>query len=192
MPSLPRVDRLKTIYSAPKALNYGWRFTDHVKQPSFNGVTRYIPQVHRITFRFCKQSEGSVGVRNFVEERLISMAERHPSCVLYTQPIRNSNPTIRAEYANGRIVQMEATGLSMEEIEKDVRLILSRSGLPIVKLEGRQSSTAPSIQGQWTPFTWQPARMANAQLLDPEFTAHKTVKQSASDFILEHHQHMNK
>ncbi|CAJ0930384.1 unnamed protein product, partial [Mesorhabditis belari] len=192
MPSLPRVDRIKTIYSARKALNYGFRFTDFVKQPAFNGVSRFIPQMHRITFRFCKQSEDSVGMRNFIESRLVSLAQEHPYLVIYAQPIRNTTPTIRAEYGNGRIVHLSSSGLPLEQIEKDVQLMISRSGLPVVKFEGRQTASVPSIQGEWTPFTWQPARMTNAELMDEEFSKHKSVKQTVSDFVLEHGRHFQK
>ncbi|KAK6038678.1 hypothetical protein COOONC_23817, partial [Cooperia oncophora] len=102
MPAVPRVDRIKTVYSAAKALHYAWKFTDFVKTPAYNGVSRYIPQLHRITFRFCKQSEASVGVRNFIEHRILELGARVPSVVVYTQPVRFSNPIIRAEYGNGR------------------------------------------------------------------------------------------
>ena len=75
MPSLPRVDRIKPIYSAAKALNYGWRYTDFLKTPMYNGISRYIPQLHRITFRFCKKDESSVGMRNFIEEQIVTLGK---------------------------------------------------------------------------------------------------------------------
>ncbi|CAJ0593693.1 unnamed protein product [Cylicocyclus nassatus] len=185
MPALPRVDRIKTIYSAAAALNYGWKFTDFLKTPMYNGVSRYIPQLHRITFRFCKQSEGSVGVRNFIENKLINLGQQNPSVVIYTQPVRNANPIIRAEYGNGRIVQLNAKNMSMADIERDVNLLYSRSGEPVVKLESRQSSPTPSIQGEWTPMTWLPPRMNKAKLPDPEFSKHKTCNVTATEYLLE-------
>ncbi|KJH51123.1 hypothetical protein DICVIV_02682 [Dictyocaulus viviparus] len=225
MPAVPRVDRLKTIYSSAKALNYGWRFTDIPRTPVYNGVSRYIPQLHRIpylllfgtithsyiarilhnmicafriTFRFCKQSEGSVGVRNFIEHKLLEFgiflilylcarnmrnlqtacfaATKEPSVVIYTQPVRNTNPVIRAEYGNGRIIQLNAKNMTMEEVVKDVHLLYSRSGLPVVKFESLQSAVSPSVQGEWSPMTWLSPRMNTANLPDPEFSRHKTTK----------------
>ncbi|KAK6019555.1 hypothetical protein OSTOST_14805 [Ostertagia ostertagi] len=146
MPAVPRVDRIKTVYSAAKALNFAWRFTDFLKTPAYNGVSRYVPQLHRITFRFCKQSEASVGVRNFIERRILELGARVPSVVVYTQPVRNTVPVIRAEYGNGRIVQLNAKNMSMEDVERDVNLLYSRSGLPVVKLESPQSAATPSVQ----------------------------------------------
>ncbi|EYC12190.1 hypothetical protein Y032_0048g1658 [Ancylostoma ceylanicum] len=185
MPALPRVDRIKTIYSAAKALNYGWMFTDFLKTPMYNGVSRYIPQLHRITFRFCKQSEGSVGVRNFIEHKLLNLGQQWPSVVVYTQPVRNTNPVIRAEYGNGRIVQLNAKNMSMADVERDVNLLYSRSGQPVVKLTSPQNSASPSVQGEWTPVTWLPSRMNNAALPQPEFSRHKTSKVTATDYLLE-------
>ncbi|KAK6729604.1 hypothetical protein RB195_006573 [Necator americanus] len=185
MPALPRVDRIKTVYSAAKALNYGWTFSGFLEAPLYNGVSRCIPQIHRITFRFCKQSEDSVGVRNFIENKLLDLGEQWPSVVLYTQPVRNSIPIIRAEYGNGRIVQLNAKNMSMSDIERDVMLLFSRSGQALMKLESRQSSPTPSVQGEWTPMTWLPPDMNAASLPNPEFSKHKTCKMTATDFLLE-------
>uniref|UniRef100_A0A1I7WCD5 Large ribosomal subunit protein mL43 n=1 Tax=Heterorhabditis bacteriophora TaxID=37862 RepID=A0A1I7WCD5_HETBA len=171
-----------TLQKPAKALNFGWRFTDFLKTPAYNGVSRFTPQLHRITFRFCKQSESSVGIRNFIEHRIIDIGELplyivyitscntsrwnkyHPKCtqqgytnetpsvVVYTQPVRNTNPVIRAEYGNGRVLQLNARNMSMAEIEKDVHLLYSRSGEPVVKLESRQSAAVGSVQVDTTDF----------------------------------------
>ncbi|KAK6038664.1 hypothetical protein COOONC_23831 [Cooperia oncophora] len=212
MPAVPRVDRIKTVYSAAKALHYAWKFTDFVKTPAYNGVSRYIPQLHRIekcerslglqkhigfffismvdtfsriTFRFCKQSEASVGVRNFIEHRILELGARVPSVVVYTQPVRFSNPIIRAEYGNGRVIQLNAKNMSMEDVERDVNLLYSRSGLPVVKLESLQSAATPSLQGEWTPMTWLSPRLNSAKLPDPEFSEHKTSKVTATEYLIE-------
>lgn len=74
MPSIPRVDRIKIIYSAAKKLNYAFMLTDFPSAPSFNGVTGYRPQLHRVTLRFCKQNENSVGLRKFIEKHMTQFA----------------------------------------------------------------------------------------------------------------------
>ncbi|CAB3408811.1 unnamed protein product [Caenorhabditis bovis] len=185
MPAVPRVDRLKTVYSAAKALNFGWRFSDFLNIPAYNGISRYTNQLHRITFRFCKQSESSVGVRNFIERQLIEIGKQHPSVVIYAQPVRNTVPTIRAEYGNGRILQVNAKNMSELEVGKDVHMLFSRSGTPVVKLESRQSSVTPSIQGPWTPITWLPSAMNSVPLPSPEFSKHKSCELSATEYFLQ-------
>lgn len=108
MPARPHVNRLKTIYTTAKALPFGFRMSDYPSTPAFNGVSSYQPQMHRITFRFCKQSESSVGVRNFIEHCLVPFAKENPTCVAYVVPGRQCVPTLRAEYANGRTVHVNA------------------------------------------------------------------------------------
>lgn len=88
MPVIPRVDRLKTLYAAAKGLNYSWRLKDFLSAPQHNGVTNYIPQLHRVTIRFCKQASNSAGVRNYVERELVKFARENPSVVVYVLPVR--------------------------------------------------------------------------------------------------------
>ena len=90
MPALPRVDRIKTVYSAAKGLNYAWRFTDYLKTPMYNGVSRYIPQLHRITFRFCKKDESSAGMRNFIQENIVKLGEQ--VCIVFERIFRRTEP----------------------------------------------------------------------------------------------------
>ncbi|PAV82811.1 hypothetical protein WR25_21983 [Diploscapter pachys] len=185
MPAVYRVDRLKQLYTAAKSLNYGWRFEGVPTQPLNNGVTRYIPQLHRVTFYFCKQNENSVGMRNFIANRLIQYGSTHPSVVFYVQPIRNRSPQIVAEYGNGNTLKMYPTNKNMQDVERDVNLLLQRSGEDIVKLVSCQTSKCPSIQGQWTPMTWQSTRMNVAELPDKEFSRHKSSKMSATEYVLQ-------
>ncbi|KAJ1369883.1 hypothetical protein KIN20_031468 [Parelaphostrongylus tenuis] len=145
----------------------------------------------RITFRFCKQTESSVGVRNFIDRKLLDLAAQSPSVAIYTQPVRFTNPVIRAEYGNGRIVQLNAKNMTMEDVEKDVNLLFSRSGLPIVKLESRQTAIVPSVQGEWTPMTWLSPRVNTMNLPDPELSRHKSPKVTATEHLLEQQRRMS-
>lgn len=112
MPARPHVDRLKTIYTAAKNLNFGFRLRGFPTAPSENGIAAYKPQLHRLTIRFCKQNDASMGLRNFIEHSLPQFARENPQTVVYVLPIRNSIPTLRAEYANGRQVHINAKGFT--------------------------------------------------------------------------------
>lgn len=112
MPARVRVDRLKTIYAAAKHLNFAFRNTDYPAAPFQNGVSAYFPQIHRLTIQFCKQAEDSVGVRNFIEHSLVDFAKENPTCAIYVMPARQTTPTLRAEYANGRMVHVHAKNLT--------------------------------------------------------------------------------
>nr|CAD2208265.1 unnamed protein product [Meloidogyne enterolobii] len=55
MPAIPRVDRIKNIYSAAKALNFGFRLSATNPQAVlFDGISGHFPQLQRVTIRFCK------------------------------------------------------------------------------------------------------------------------------------------
>lgn len=88
MPVRPRVDRLRTIYRAARGLNFGWKMSDFPSTPMYNGVCSFIPQLHRVTLRFCRQSESSTGMRNFIRNQLSQFANENPSTVVYVQPVR--------------------------------------------------------------------------------------------------------
>uniref|UniRef100_A0A915AIW9 Large ribosomal subunit protein mL43 n=1 Tax=Parascaris univalens TaxID=6257 RepID=A0A915AIW9_PARUN len=183
MPSRVRVDRIKPIYTAAKALNFGWRLSDFPKTPMNNGVTSYIPQAHRITLRFCKQSESSVGMRNFIENDIKRFAQQNPSIVIYVTPIRNSSPTLRAEYGNGRMAHVNATNFSAEEVAVHMNLLRTRSGLPIVKLESRQTAAVSSVQGAWNPLLNIDSEQNIADLPQKKFSTHRSNQQTATEYI---------
>ncbi|VDK48530.1 unnamed protein product [Anisakis simplex] len=183
MPPRVRVDRLKPIYTAAKALNFGWRLKSYPNIPAHNGVTDYISQAHRITLRFCKQSESSVGMRNFIQNSAKKFAEQNPSIVVYITPIRNSTPTLRAEYGNGRMAHVNATNFSAEQIAQHMNLLRTRSGEPIVEMESRQTAVVDSVQGVWNPMLNVSSEQNICELPSKKFSIHRSYKLSATDYI---------
>lgn len=111
MPAIPHVDRIKVVYSAARKLNFGFRMTGFPDAPFLNGVAHYQPQLQRLTFRFCKQSESSVGMRNFIEYSLVKFGTENPSCAIYVIPAKNVTPTLRAEYSNGRMAHLNTKNM---------------------------------------------------------------------------------
>lgn len=63
-----------------------------------NGLGRYVCQLQRVTFKFCKENPGSRGIREFVENDLVDFAKNNPGVVVYLQPKRHRRPKIFAEY----------------------------------------------------------------------------------------------
>lgn len=183
MPAQPRVDRLKIIYSAAKGLNFSWRLSDYPKTPLNNGVCSYIPQLHRITLRFCKQNECSSGVRNFIEHMLPEFARNNPSITVYVLPIRNSTATMRAEYGNGRMTNVSLKNFTSEQVGQYMNLMRTRCGLPNVKLESRQSADVNSVQGQWNPLFNVNTEQNVTQFPSKKFSQFRNVNQSATDYV---------
>ncbi len=69
--------------------------------PGHNGIGRFVPQLARITIKFCKEKGHSSGVRNFIENEIVAFAERNPHAAVYLKPRRNRTPVIVAEYRKG-------------------------------------------------------------------------------------------
>ena len=64
-------------------LKRGW-ITNNA--PLRNGIGRFIPQLARVTIKFCKESGASQGVRSFIEQDIVQFAKDNPSVVVYLKP----------------------------------------------------------------------------------------------------------
>jgi len=187
MPAIPHVDRLKTIFTAAKGLNFGFRLTGYPTAPQYNGWNgRAIPQLHRLTIRFCKKDVTSAGIRQFISKELVEFAKQNPATAVYVIPGRQCIPTLRGEYANGREVHINAKHFTFEQACRHINDLRSRSGEPIVKFMSSQMPEVKSIQGQWNPLTWQDTKQNAAwpNLPQPEFSEFKSAKLSATDYVL--------
>ena len=69
--------------------------------PLRNGLGRFMPQLARMTLKFCKNDGGSHGVRQFIQQDVVQFAKENPSCVVYLKPRRHRSPVLVAEYLNG-------------------------------------------------------------------------------------------
>lgn len=66
--------------------------------PLKNGLGRYIPQLMRITLKFCKESPTSQGVREFIEKEIVDFAKQNPGTAVYLKPRRHRAPVVVAEF----------------------------------------------------------------------------------------------
>ncbi len=66
--------------------------------PLKNGLGRYIPQLMRVTIKFCKESTTSHGVRDFIEHDIVQFAKQNPGTAIYLKPRRMRSPVVVAEY----------------------------------------------------------------------------------------------
>lgn len=184
MPSKPRVDRIKVCYTAAMHLNYAWRMSGYPYTPFNNAATKYIPQVHRITVRFCRKNECSSGVRHFICSGLLSQfASENPSVVIYVQPIRQNIPVLRAEYGNGRVIQIVVKNFDAEQVGKHLNLLRTRTGLPVVNLVSRQSAQVASVQGMWNPMLNINTELNISKMPEKKFSRHRVAKLSATEYV---------
>ena len=160
---------------------------NRVKSVLNNGIGRYVCQLQRITFRFCKLSPKSRVMRDFIEEDLNRFAEANPGVVCYLEPVRNEAPTIFAEYLNGRTEEMKTVERwdTKEELIKWIHHLKDRSGIELEALDQPIGWAVPSVQGQWTPFTHQPTEANVAQFPNKEMAEYTSALPSASEKLRE-------
>ncbi|KRY20565.1 39S ribosomal protein L43, mitochondrial [Trichinella patagoniensis] len=124
-----------------------WRLQGIPETILENGVGRFVLPLQRLNLFFCKISDSSAGVRQFIKNDLIDFAQSNPSVVVYLEPKRFKAPVIVGEYLNGRRL----------EVKQWVNYLRSRSGFPIVHFSENQRTLCPSIQGYWNPFLNAPS-----------------------------------
>ncbi|KAG0693828.1 39S ribosomal protein L43, mitochondrial [Chionoecetes opilio] len=147
--------------------------SNFVRAPLQNGVGRYVQQLQRITFKFCKTHGGSKGMRaedvdsgtcssrtfhiemarEYIEKELVGFARDNPGVVVYVKPRRHRSPCLKAEYLNGGEEYMSTQNHTCEDVHKWVAYLRGRSGYPTERIRKYQHTDHPSIQGVWTPWT---------------------------------------
>ena len=84
--------------------------------PLRNGIGRFIPQLARLTIKFCKSDGSSHGVRQFIQQDVVQFAKQNPHCVVYLKPRHHRSPVMVAEYLNGEKHWMSLHNMSLDEV----------------------------------------------------------------------------
>ncbi|XP_053655125.1 large ribosomal subunit protein mL43 isoform X2 [Cherax quadricarinatus] len=156
-----------------------------VKAPLRNGVGRYVQQLQRITFKFCKTHGCSQGMREYIEKELIEFARVNPGVVVYLKPRRHRSPCLKAEYLNGGEEYISCHRMTNEDIVKWVEYLRTRSGYPVERLRKYQHTDHPSIQGAWTPWIHRDPLVNIAEYPIEELSAAFKTEKTATDEVLE-------
>nr|CAG4638798.1 EOG090X0FS9 [Cyclestheria hislopi] len=156
-----------------------------IRAPLQNGLGRYIPQLQRITFKFCKHFGGSRGVRDFIESDLLDFTKSNPATVVYVKPRRHRSPCMVAEYLNGEREYISCHNFTREEVLKWLEYLRTRSGIPVMRFRKYQHTDYPTIQGVWTPFTHQPPEFNTAEFPNEELSKPVMLPSTATDQLLE-------
>ncbi|XP_074642413.1 large ribosomal subunit protein mL43-like [Tubulanus polymorphus] len=150
-----------------------------------NGVGRYVCQMQRITFRFCKTHGDSRGMRDFIENSLLDFARKNPGVVVYLEPRYRETPEIEAEYLNGRSEKISTKCFNEVEICKWTEHLKNRSGEKIVRLRKMWHTDSPSIQGHWSPFTNKNPKLNITEFPNDELSRCFHKPSNATDSLLE-------
>lgn len=154
-----------------------------IKSVLHNGVGRYVCQMSRVTFKFCKSKSDSRGVREFVENHLLEFVNNNPGVVIYLQPRRHRTPKLVAEYLNGNAVYLNMAKQSAGEVCQWLEHLRCQSGEEIVRIRKPYHTDTPSIQGIWTPFMNHDPQLAVTSLPD-ETLSRRAPPLSATKYVL--------
>jgi large subunit ribosomal protein L43 len=152
---------------------------------------RYVTQLQRITFKFCKTSVDSRGVRQFIETDLIDWSRKNPGVVVYLKPRRHRSPAFVTEYLNGMSHWMSAKNFGSVEIMWWLDFLRTRSGYELSQLLSPNNVSLPSIQGPWNPFLNRPTILNISKFPNPERGEHIYDQPSATQQLIEIAKSMN-
>ncbi|CAL4124121.1 unnamed protein product, partial [Meganyctiphanes norvegica] len=154
---LQHISQCKQIMTS-KTWNLFWG-SSFVRAPLQNGIGRYVPQLQRITLKFCKSTGSSQGAREYIEKELIHFARANPGVVVYLKPRRHKQPQIVAEYLHGEKDHRLLKNMKSEEIAGWMSYMNTKSGYPTTRLRKYQHTDHPSIQGPWNQTTHRDPRL---------------------------------
>merc|ERR1712071_158633 len=152
--------------------------------PSKNGVGRFVPQLARITIKFCKEFGHSNGVRQYIQQDVVQFAKHNPSCVVYLKPRRHRSPVIVAEFLNGQRQWQSLKGFTCEEVGAWVDYYRTHSGREFMDQFKMHYTDHASIQGYWHPYTHTDPAMATATFPDSGLGLVRNQEPTASDTLL--------
>lgn len=121
--------------------------------PLNNGIGRFIPQLMRLTIKFCKERPTSQGVREFIEHDIVQFAKENPHAALYLKPRRNRSPVVVAEYLNGERHWKSIHQYTRNELKEWLDVLRNASGKEYQVQQKYEFTDNPSIQGMWNSFT---------------------------------------
>ncbi|XP_023345755.1 39S ribosomal protein L43, mitochondrial [Eurytemora carolleeae] len=121
--------------------------------PLNNGVGRFIPQLARITLKFCKSHGSSTGVRSFIEQDIVQFAKDNPGVVIYLKPRRHRSPVLVAEFLNGERHWQSLNNYTNNEVSAYFDVYRSHSGREYSDQFKNTYTDHPSIQGYWNGTT---------------------------------------
>jgi len=121
--------------------------------PLNNAVGRFVPQLARLTIKFCKERAGSEGVRHFIERDVVAFAAANPQTVVYLKPRRNRTPVLVAEYLNGNRHWQSLEKYSREDVGAWLDVVRTASGKEFQTQNKMEYTETPTVQGMWNSFT---------------------------------------
>lgn len=142
---------------------------------------RHVPQLSRVTLKFCKNTRMSKGARDFIENDLVDFCREHPGIAFYVTARRMKSPVLVCEYLNGSYHWQSVHAMSRQKIKLWLDFYASRCGEPIKVIRKPTTSVWPSVQGPWNPFLNKPTECNIMQFPNEERGRFISRKVSATE-----------
>ena len=113
-------------------------------------MNRGVPQLKKLTVRWCNWGGSSRGMIEFIQHGLVPFAHENPSCEIVTELKRGRHPCLFAEYVRGFDKAVGVKNRSAEEISAVVAALRDSSGRKMKPMKKPVLSRARSVQGRWT------------------------------------------
>jgi len=149
--------------------------------PIANGIGRFIPQLMRLTIKFCKSDGSSNGVRQFIDQDIVNFAKENPSVVLYLKPRRHRSPVLVAEFLNGERHCQSINNYSCDEVSAWLDYYKNHSGREYSDQFKYHYTDHQSVQGMWNAHSH--ADPARASLVFPRVASPKSVEPTATEVL---------
>lgn len=101
----------------------------------------------------------------------------------YFHIFRNTTPTLRGEYGNGRMVHIHAKGFSEDIVAKHMNLLRTRCGSPVLEMESCQTAVKDSIQGIWNPLLNIDTEQNITNLPNEKFSKYRSYEMTATEYV---------
>jgi len=153
--------------------------------PLRNGLGRFVPQLARLTIKFCKSDGSSSGVRQFIQQDVVQFAKQNPSCVVYLKPRRHRSPVLTAEYLNGERQWMSLHNLTDHEVGAWLDYYRTKSGAEFMSQTKMVYSDNPSVQGTWHPHVHSEPSITQTAFPDQSLSEARNTPPSASQQLVQ-------
>eukprot|EP00090_Calanus_glacialis_P021246 TRINITY_DN3278_c0_g1_i1.p1 TRINITY_DN3278_c0_g1~~TRINITY_DN3278_c0_g1_i1.p1 ORF type:complete len:214 (-),score=45.56 TRINITY_DN3278_c0_g1_i1:40-633(-) len=153
--------------------------------PLRNGIGRYIPQLARITIKFCKMDGNSNGVRQFIQQDIVQLAKKNPSFVVYLKPRRHRTPVLVAEYLNGERHWLSLHNMGVDEVGAWVDYYRTHSGAEFMSQPKMTYSDTPSVQGMWHPHVHSDPALAVTEFPSDELSRTRNMAPTATENLIQ-------
>lgn len=117
---------------------------------------------------------------------MIDFSKKNPGVVVYVKPRRHRAPVVIGEYLNGERHWMSMQNRTEDEITKWVNLMVTQNcNSSETRLRKLQHTEVPSIQGPWSPYTYQNPELNVTEFPDPKLSQPIDLTRTATEILLE-------